>query len=49
MSRSGDFRGDNGQMDRQTDDFTPAHARRVINMDVYGIGCWNGSALGLGG
>ena len=31
MSRSGDFRGDNRRTDRQTDYFTPAHARGVIN------------------
>ena len=30
MSRSGDFRGDNRQTDRQTDCFTPAHVRGVI-------------------
>ena len=30
MSRSGDFRGDNRQTDRQTDYFTPAHAHGVI-------------------
>ena len=44
MSRSGDFRGDNGQTDRrtdgqtdrQTDYFTPAHARGVINTPAQG-------------
>ena len=38
MSRSGDFRGDNGQTDRrtdrQTDYFTPAYARGVIKLMV---------------
>ena len=34
MSRSGDFHGDNGQTDRQTDYFTPAHARGVIRNHV---------------
>ena len=42
MSGSGDFRGDNrrtdGQMDTQTDYFTPAHARGVIMQPVQGAG-----------
>ena len=34
MSRSGEFRGDNRRTDRQTDYFTPAHARGVIKEGV---------------
>ena len=49
MSRSGDFRGDNDrQTDRQTDYFTPAHARGVITVinyasswDIQGIQNYN--------
>ena len=45
MSRSGDFRGDNRQTNRQTDYFTSAHARGVMNIKKInnrtGIGPFN--------
>ena len=52
MSRSGNFRGDNRQTDRQTDYFTPAHARGVKKeknsqqLSVFSLGKMEGLSDG---
>ena len=46
MSRSGDFRGDNRRTDRQTDYFTPAHARGVCALECFSEICTITACIG---